>query len=302
MHLKPMKAILLLDKPSGPSSNQVLQQVRRTLGGVKIGHCGTLDPLASGMLLLLLAPATRLARFALHLDKSYELELELGFSTDSYDSTGTITSRRAWQGLSAEAVTQALAEFVGEQSQRPPAYSAVKVGGKRAYRLARAGSTVELAERSVNLYSATIDAIDWPRVRARIRCSSGYYVRSLVHDWGERLGCGACLIQLRRTSIGDFQPEQMHSPERIAELITDHPETKQRQAALQQLLLPVGELLTMPKLTLDEQQSQFFRNGRVVNITDNTHLDATHQIYHAGQFLGLGQLQCSSLRPHLVLS
>ena len=297
-----MKAILLLDKPSGPSSNQVLQQVRRTLGGVKIGHCGTLDPLASGMLLLLLAPATRLARFALHLDKSYELELELGFSTDSYDSTGTITSRRAWQGLSAEAVTQALAEFVGEQSQRPPAYSAVKVGGKRAYRLARAGSTVELAERSVNLYSATIDAIDWPRVRARIRCSSGYYVRSLVHDWGERLGCGACLIQLRRTSIGDFQPEQMHSPERIAELITDHPETKQRQAALQQLLLPVGELLTMPKLTLDEQQSQFFRNGRVVNITDNTHLDATHQIYHAGQFLGLGQLQCSSLRPHLVLS
>ena len=297
-----MKAILLLDKPSGPSSNQVLQQVRRTLGGVKIGHCGTLDPLASGMLLLLLAPATRLARFALHLDKSYELELELGFSTDSYDSTGTITSRRAWQGLSAEAVTQALAEFVGEQSQRPPAYSAVKVGGKRAYRLARAGSTVELAERSVNLYSATIDAIDWPRVRARIRCSSGYYVRSLVHDWGERLGCGACLTQLRRTSIGNFQAEQMHSPERIAELITDHPETKQRQAALQQLLLPVGELLTMPKLTLDEQQSQFFRNGRVVNITDNTHLDATHQIYHAGQFLGLGQLQCSSLRPHLVLS
>ena len=293
-----MKAILLLDKPSGPSSNQVLQQVRRLLGGVKIGHCGTLDPLASGMLLLLLAPATRLARYALHLDKSYELELELGLSTDSYDSTGTITSRRAWQDLSTDAVTQSLAEFVGEHSQRPPAYSAVKVGGKRAYRLARAGSTVELAERSVNLYSATIDTIDWPRVRARIRCSSGYYVRSLVHDWGERLGCGACLTQLRRTSIGNFQPEQMHSPERIK----DHLETQPSQATLQQLLLPVGELLTMPELTLDEQQSQFFRNGRVVNIAHNTHLDATHQIYHAGQFLGLGQLQCSSLRPHLVLS
>ena len=297
-----MKAILLLDKPSGPSSNQVLQQVRRALGGVKIGHCGTLDPLASGMLLLLLAPATRLARYALHLDKTYELELELGLSTDSYDSTGTITSRRAWQGLSAEAVSQCLAEFVGEHSQRPPAYSAVKVGGKRAYRLARAGSAVELVERSVNLHSATIDAIDWPRVRARIHCSSGYYVRSLVHDWGERLGCGACLTQLRRTSIGDFQPEQMHSPERIADLLSDHPETQQRQATLQQLLLPVGELLTMPELTLDEQQSQFFCNGRVVNITDNSHPNATHQIYHAGQFLGLGQLQCSSLRPHLVLS
>ena len=293
-----MKSILLLDKPSGPSSNQILQQVRRLLGGVKIGHCGTLDPLASGMLLLLLAPATRLARYALHMDKSYELELELGLSTDSYDSTGTITSRRAWQGLSTEAVTQCLTEFVGERQQLPPAYSAVKVGGKRAYRLARAGSAVELAERSVSLYSATIDAIDWPRVRARIRCSSGYYVRSLVHDWGERLGCGACLTQLRRTSIGNFQPEQMHSPERIA----DHLETQQRQAALQDLLLPVGELLTMPELTLDEQQSQFFRNGRVVNITDNSHLDATHQIYHAGQFLGLGQLQCSSLRPHLVIS
>ena len=293
-----MKAILLLDKPSGPSSNQVLQQVRRLLGGVKIGHCGTLDPLASGMLLLLLAPATRLARYALHMDKSYELELELGLSTDSYDSTGTITSRRAWQGLSTEAVTQCLAEFVGEHKQRPPAYSAVKVGGKRAYRLARTGSAVELAERTVSLYSATIDGIDWPRVRARIRCSSGYYVRSLVHDWGERLGCGACLTQLRRTSIGDFQPEQMHSPERVA----DHLETQQRPAALQDLLLPVGELLTMPELTLDEQQSQFFCNGRIVKITDNTHLDATHQIYHAGQFLGLGQLQCSSLRPHLVLS
>ena len=293
-----MKAILLLDKPSGPSSNQVLQQVRRVLGGVKIGHCGTLDPLASGMLLLLLAPATRLARYALHMDKSYELELELGLSTDSYDSTGTITSRRAWQELSSDAVTKSLAEFIGEHQQRPPAYSAVKVGGKRAYRLARAGSTVELAERTVSLYSATIDTIDWPRVRARIRCSSGYYVRSLVHDWGERLGCGACLTQLRRTSIGNFQSEQMHSPERIA----DHLETQQRQAALQDLLLPVGELLTMPELTLDAQQSQFFRNGRVVNITDNSHLDAMHQIYHAGQFLGLGQLQCSSLRPHLVLS
>ena len=293
-----MKAILLLDKPSGPSSNQVLQQVRRLLGGVKIGHCGTLDPLASGMLLLLLAPATRLARYALHLDKSYALELELGLSTDSYDSTGTITSRRAWQGLSAEAVTQALTEFVGEHSQRPPAYSAVKVGGKRAYRLARAGSTVELAERSVNLYSATIDTIDWPRVRARVRCSSGYYVRSLVHDWGERLGCGACLTQLRRTNIGNFQPEQMHSPERISA----HLENQPSQAALQDLLLPVGELLTMPELTLDEQQSQFFRNGRVVNITDKTHAEGAHQIYHAGQFLGLGQLQCSSLRPNLVLS
>ena len=297
-----MKAILLLDKPSGPSSNQVLQQVRRLLGGVKIGHCGTLDPLASGMLLLLLAPATRLARYALHLDKSYELELELGLSTDSYDSTGTITSRRAWQDLSTDAVTQSLAEFVGDHQQRPPAYSAVKVGGKRAYRLARTGSAVELAERTVSLYSATIDGIDWPRVRARIRCSSGYYVRSLVHDWGERLGCGACLTQLRRTSIGNFQAEQMHSPERIADLLSDHPETQQRQATLQQLLLPVGELLTMPELTLDEQQSQFFRNGRVVNITDNSHPNATHQIYHAGQFLGLGQLQCSSLRPHLVLS
>ena len=293
-----MKSILLLDKPSGPSSNQILQQVRRVLGGVKIGHCGTLDPLASGMLLLLLAPATRLARYALHMDKSYELELELGLSTDSYDSTGTITSRRAWQGLSSDAVAQCLTEFVGEHQQRPPAYSAVKIGGKRAYRLARAGSTVELAERTVSLYSATIDTIDWPRLRARIRCSSGYYVRSLVHDWGERLGCGACLTQLRRTSIGNFQPEQMHSPERIA----DHLETQQRQAALQDLLLPVGELLTMPELNLDEQQSQFFRNGRVVNIADSTHLDATHQIYHAGQFLGLGQLQCSSLRPHLVIS
>ena len=297
-----MKAILLLDKPSGPSSNQVLQQIRRLFGGVKIGHCGTLDPLASGMLLLLLAPATRLAHFALHLDKSYELELELGLSTDSYDSTGTVTSRRAWQGLSTEAIARSLAEFVGEHSQRPPAYSAVKVDGKRAYSLARAGSKVELAERLVNLYSATIDTINWPRVRASIRCSSGYYVRSLVHDWGERLGSGACLTQLRRTSIGNFQPEQMHTPERIADLIKEHSKTQQRRTMLQELLLPVGELLDMPELTLDELQSQFFRNGRVVSITNNNHAEGKHQIYHAGQFLGLGQLQRSSLQPHLVVS
>ena len=289
-----MQALLLLDKASGPSSNQALQQCRKLLQANKAGHCGTLDPLASGMLLVLLGSATRLARYATGLDKTYALELELGLSTDSYDIQGKVIAERDWRQVASEDLARCLTEFIGAQQQTPPAYSAIKVRGQRAYALARAGKEVKLAARSVHLYSATITTVDLPRVSISMRCSSGYYVRSLVHDLGERLGCGACLHSLRRTGVGKFSAEGMYSLEQLQQL-----HQQQGEQAWQQVLLPASELLDFPELQLNDQQSQCFAHGR--SFAHPQLSGGTWQVYHQGRLLGLGTEKNNNLHPLIVL-
>jgi len=195
--------ILLLDKPSGPTSHDVVMDVRRGAGQKQVGHAGTLDPLATGLLVICLGAATRLSDYLRDKAKRYRARVRLGQSTNTYDADGkiTATSDRLPDRVSVE---EALVKFRGLIHQRPPAFSAIKRGGKKAYELARAGQAIELEARPVEIYS--LELLEWqpPEFTLDVLCSAGTYIRSLAHDLGETLGCGAHLTALRRTASGSF--------------------------------------------------------------------------------------------------
>lgn len=201
-----MNGVLVVDKPAGPSSHDVVVRVRRATGVKRVGHTGTLDPLATGVLPLVVGRATRLARFLAAGEKVYEARIRLGVATDTYDAEGAPTaSPDSTAGLPDRAALEAtLATFRGEIAQTPPPFSAKKIAGTRAYDLARRRAPVVPAPVTVEVSAAEIVAFEGTRVDLRIVCSAGFYVRSLAHDLGVRLGCGAHLEALRRTRSGQF--------------------------------------------------------------------------------------------------
>lgn len=196
--------VLVVDKPEGPSSHDVVARVRRALGVRQIGHTGTLDPLATGVLALVVGRATRLAQFLSSREKVYRARLRLGVTTDSWDRTGAVVGQ-APPDLplpDGDAVARHLEEFLGEHQQTPPPFSAKKIAGVRAYDLARRGREVTMTPVLVTLHAAAVEAVDGQFVDLRLSCSAGYYVRALAHELGRRLGCGACLEALRREASG----------------------------------------------------------------------------------------------------
>ncbi len=199
--------LILLDKPSGPTSHDMVYAVRRGSGERRVGHAGTLDPLATGLLVLCLGPATRLSEYLAGKDKRYLARVRLGQSTTTYDAQGQVTATSTAIPDRA-AVEAALAAFRGAQQQVPPAFSAVKRGGQKAYELARRGEAVALEARPVMIWS--LELVDWhpPDLALELHCSAGTYVRSLAHDLGQRLGCGAHLAALRRTASGGLLASQ----------------------------------------------------------------------------------------------
>jgi tRNA pseudouridine55 synthase len=198
-----VSGVLVVDKPVGLSSHDVVQIIRNGTKIRRAGHTGTLDPRASGVLVVLLGPAVRLSEYVSASEKRYQAVIELGITTDTYDLEGKIT-RRSPVDISYEEFEVALQGFVGEFKQKPPAYSAIKVKGEKAYELARRGEEVELEPRLIQVHE--LELLDWdpPEAVIDIQCSSGTYVRSLAHDLGEKLGCGATLTGLRRTKNGRF--------------------------------------------------------------------------------------------------
>jgi tRNA pseudouridine55 synthase len=198
-----MDGVLVVDKPSRLTSHDVVGAARRVLGDRRIGHTGTLDPLATGVLPLVRGRATRLVRFLAPADKEYDATIRFGLTTDTYDITGatlTRTDRQPDSGL----MRQALDAFLGEYLQTPPPFSAKKTGGRRAYALARRQAVVDLRPVPVRVTSLTILATGERTARVAIRCSAGFYVRAFVHAWGAAVGTGACLEALRRTRSGQF--------------------------------------------------------------------------------------------------
>ena len=216
------EGILLLDKPPGISSFQALRPAKRAYPGRKIGHAGTLDPAASGLLLLGVGSGTRLLEYLEGLPKSYTFLVRLGLTSDTYDMEGVTTPSGDGSPISPGQVEAALAAFRGPLSQAPPAYSAVKVNGARAYALARAGETVVLSPREVTVHSLEMTAYETDVegnvsvITLEARCSKGTYVRSLAHDLGAALGCGAVADRIRRTAIGPFRVEAAVSPDDLA--------------------------------------------------------------------------------------
>lgn len=209
--------LLLVDKPPDVTSHEAVQRARRGLGIRRIGHTGTLDPFATGLLLLCVGPFTRAAEYFHLPSKTYEAALRLGVETDTHDPTGRVTARsERWRELTEERVAEALDAHRGPGRQVPPAYSAKRVGGERAHRSARAGARVELPPTEVVIHELAVQAFDPPTLRIRTRVSTGTYVRALARDLGRDLGCGAHLAALRRTRIGPFHVREAVELARVA--------------------------------------------------------------------------------------
>jgi tRNA pseudouridine55 synthase len=203
-----LEGVLLLDKPSGMTSHDVVDRVRRVLRMKRIGHAGTLDPMATGLLIILVGKATKLSQFLMSLDKEYEGTITLGKTTNTHDAEGEMLTMCPVPDLTEQAVKAHMATFVGDQYQTPPMFSAKKMDGVPLYKLARKGQEVEREPRFVRISSFELMRFALPDLDIRLRCSKGTYVRTVAHDLGERIGCGAHLSALRRTASDRFSISQ----------------------------------------------------------------------------------------------
>lgn len=208
--------VLIVNKESGWTSHDVVAKVRGLLGGVKVGHAGTLDPAATGVLPLLIGRATRIAEYLVGWDKEYRAVLRLGETTDTQDATGTVLQRVETSGVGPEVLRNTVARFIGPQKQIPPMYSAVKVAGRPLYKSARAGQTVERAERDIVIHALEVLAVDGRDITLRVVCSKGTYIRTLCADMGETLGVGGHLLSLERRRVGALSIDEALTVEQIA--------------------------------------------------------------------------------------
>ena len=248
--------MLAVDKPAGLTSHDVVQKIRK-ITGARAGHAGTLDPQATGVLLVCLGSATRLARFLQGHDKVYEGMIKLGWATDTYDAEGEpLADQVTPPPLEREAVEEALALFVGEYEQTPPVYSAKKIRGQPSYRRVRRGEDVTPEPVMINVYSADVISTSEDEIRIRIHCGSGTYVRTLANDLGEALGCPAHLAGLRRTRSGPFAIDRL----------LDWADVEGASAqALQDGLIPAAEMLPeWPAAVVDDDGAAAVDNGRII--------------------------------------
>jgi tRNA pseudouridine55 synthase len=258
-HVKDVvSGVLVVDKPIGLTSHDVVQIIRRGTGIKRAGHTGTLDPRASGVLVILVGPAVRLSEYVSASDKRYQATVRLGSSTDTYDADGTFTSPTvSVDSIDEEHFNEILQTFTGTIEQVPPPYSAVKVKGRKAYEMARNGEEVDLEPRTIQVYS--LEILEWapPEVVIDVYCSSGTYVRSLAHDLGNQLGCGAHLIGLRRTKSGRFTLRDAVPLRRLQEAFT--------AGDWYRYLIPAAEALAdWPMIELDGDQVELIRHGHRV--------------------------------------
>lgn len=259
-----MDGLICVAKPPGCTSHDVVQALRKILGMRRIGHCGTLDPDASGVLLLAVGRATRFFPFLSGQDKVYRGEIRLGFSTDTYDASGVRTSPEAEELPGEDRLAAAMKEMEGDILQFPPPYSAKKLGGKPLYKMARLGEEVPLKPCSVRVHQFNLLGFRPPFVDFEAGCSSGTYIRSLAHDLGRRLGCGAHLARLERTSVGGYRLSECLSPERIRSLA--------EEGRAEEFLIPLEALLgDYPAIYLNDEGQRRVRNG---NSVSNVHADA----------------------------
>jgi len=282
--------ILLLDKPVGPTSHDAVARVRRVAGLRRVGHAGTLDPLAGGLLLLGLGPAARFLEYLVGLDKTYETTIRLGQATTTYDAEGEVTAERPVD-VSAAAIAAALAAFRGPIRQRVPSHSAVKRDGRPLYESARRGEVLDLPQRDVVIHALDLLIYDPPLLTLRVTCSSGTYIRSLAHDLGAALGVGGHVAALRRTAVGAFAvagalPLDGLTPESVA-------------AAL---LPPAAAVAHLPRLEVDEIEATRLSLGQRLPAA----ADAAPGIMAAfgpdGRFVGVVEIDGDVIRPRKMLS
>ncbi len=270
---------VLIDKPAGPSSARAIAPFKRRFKGSRVGHAGTLDPFASGLLVVLVGDATRLQDLAMALPKTYVATVRFGVGTDTLDPLGAVVAERD-PGSRPDGIEGAARAFLGEIEQMPPAFSALKVEGRRAYRLAREGKPVELAPRRVRVHAVTVREVSWPDVVIELTTGSGFYVRSFARDLGQALGLPAHLAALRRTHIGPFAADRAD-------------ETKVLDC------LALVEAAGLPLVQLPRDAARAFAEGRPVRAEASGRFAAICE----GRLLGLGRTGGpGAVAPDVVLS
>ncbi len=280
-----VNGILLLDKPSGMTSNEALQKVKWLYFARKAGHTGSLDPLASGMLPICLGEATKVSGFLLDADKRYRVRCRLGERTTTGDAEGEVLETRPVGELDEAQVEAVLARFRGTIEQVPPMYSALKHEGQRLYKLARQGVEVEREPRQVEIKELRLLALQGDRLDILVHCSKGTYVRTLAEDIGEALGCGAHVAGLRRTAVGPYREDQMVTMERLEQI------REQDKHALDDLLLPVeSALVQWPDVELTADASFYLQQGQPV-LVPHAPTSGWVRLYERGhRFIGMGQI------------
>jgi tRNA pseudouridine55 synthase len=290
-----VNGLLILDKPAGMTSHDVVAQTRRIVGERSIGHLGTLDPMATGVLPLLLGRYTRLAQFFGRMEKAYTGSIRFGQATTTYDAEGEAVGPCTPVLLDAEEVRRHAADFNGELLQIPPAYSAKKIGGRRSYSLARAGEAIELAPVRILVHDFTITSVDGDTAAFRVTVSAGGYIRSLAHDLGKRLGCGAHLASLRRVSAGPFHVNAALSLEELATLAEAG--EVERHLPHPRTLLP-----QFPSTTADAQTAGRMRNGAMCNLADFSAAPHVKVFANRHELIGIAQRVAGTLfQPVLVI-
>lgn len=287
-----MHGVLVVDKPQGLTSFDVVREVRRALGVKKAGHTGTLDPMATGVLPVCVGDATKIAQFITEATKAYDATVRLGVTTDTLDAEGKVLAERPVPEMSREVLEAALQRFRGTFAQTPPMYSAVKVGGRRLYELARNGEEVERAARQVTVYELVLRDFSATEVKLSVRSSKGFFVRSLAADLGEALGCGAHLTALRRTQSGPFTLAQALP---LADVQAQGP-------ALAPRLVSMADALTdVPRLTVTAAEAERVRHGGVVEVPAS--LSGLHRVVGPGdELLALAEAERGRLKYRRVLT
>jgi tRNA pseudouridine55 synthase len=250
-----MDGVIIVDKPQGWTSHDAVNKMRRFAGTKKVGHLGTLDPMATGVLPLVIGRATRLAQFYMRCDKKYDAWIRFGYSTDTYDREGAPTSPQTEVTLDRAELEELLDDFRGLLMQKPPAISAKKIGGTPAYKLARRHAPVDLKPVEITIFSIDLLECQGTDARLRVHCSAGTYLRALAHDLGQRLGCGAFVQELRREASGDFDLAQAHTLQELEKL--------SQQGRLSEALIPGARLLPeFPAEVVDGVTATHIRQGR----------------------------------------
>ena len=289
--------ILLLDKPSGVTSNRALQLVKRLYAAEKAGHTGSLDPLATGMLPICFGQATKISRYLLAARKRYEVSAELGVATETGDADGEVIARAVVPALEQAAVARVLARFQGPSQQVPPMYSALKHQGERLYKLARRGEHVERPARKIHISEITLLSYRAPVMSFTVTCSKGTYVRSLVQDIGQALDTLAHVVALRRLGVEPFLDEPMHTLEALSV------REQQGWAALDECLLPVDRgLVQWARVDLEEDAARRLGQGQRVP-AEPTWPAGQVRVYGADRgFLGIGEIIAEELVPRRLFA
>jgi tRNA pseudouridine55 synthase len=283
--------LLLVDKPAGVTSHAVVAAARRALDERRIGHTGTLDPFATGLLLLLVGAFTRATEHFHVLPKTYAAVMRLGVETDTEDPSGAVvSSSEAWRDLDPAAVASEVAGLVGDHEQVLPAFSAKRVGGARAYDLARSGEAVELPAASITVHAARVTDVSLPEVSFEVQVSTGTYIRSLARDLGRALGCGAHLSSLRRTAIGPFAVAEAVAPEAIGPATVNGPAWRSAAAALEWL----------PRRALDESEASDVRHGRF--LPTRSEQEGPIVLVHEGRLVAIAEAVEGNIRPRKVFA